>query len=134
MAAKKKRLTARELEVLRWIAEHQPATVREVADSFGSREGLARTTILTVMERLRAQGFLQRQSAGDEGGGYRYRTTRSARALQEEAVHRFVTDMLEGSAAPFVAYLAKRRRKLSDAEVRALRELVDELPDEEGDA
>jgi len=33
------------------VAEHAPASVREVAQQFGGPRGLARTTILTVMER-----------------------------------------------------------------------------------
>src|SRR5258706_15785951 len=49
-----------ELEVLRFVAEHAPISVGEVAQQFGVPRGLARTTILTVMERLRKKGVLNR--------------------------------------------------------------------------
>src|SRR2546423_4997658 len=49
-----------ELEVLRFVAEHAPISVGEVAERFGEPRGLARTTILTMMERLRKKGFLTR--------------------------------------------------------------------------
>ena len=49
-----------ELEVLRFVAEQCPISVGEVARQFGVPRGLARTTILTVMERLRKKGFLTR--------------------------------------------------------------------------
>src|SRR5207249_331104 len=52
-----------ELEVLRFVAEHAPISVGEVAERFGEPRGLARTTILTVMERLRKKGFLTRSKA-----------------------------------------------------------------------
>ena len=37
-----------------------PPTVGEVAERFGEAQGLARSTILTVMERLRKKGHLTR--------------------------------------------------------------------------
>ncbi|HEV2950495.1 MAG TPA: extracellular solute-binding protein, partial [Actinomycetota bacterium] len=40
--------------------EHAPISVGEVAQQFGERQGLARTTILTMMERLRKKGYLTR--------------------------------------------------------------------------
>ena len=39
-----------ELETLRYISEHAPISVGEVAAGFGEPRGLARTTVLTVME------------------------------------------------------------------------------------
>ena len=41
-----------------------PVTVREVVDSVGARQGLAYTTVMTVMERLSNKGFLVRRKAG----------------------------------------------------------------------
>src|SRR5260370_36044832 len=47
-----------ELEVLRFVAERAPISVGQVAQQFGAPRGLARTTILAVMERLRNKGYL----------------------------------------------------------------------------
>ena len=65
----KKPVGDQELVVLRWVAEHGPATVGEVAEKFGEPQGLARSTILTVMERLRGKGHLTRHKVE---GVYQY--------------------------------------------------------------
>ncbi|HEX6580514.1 MAG TPA: BlaI/MecI/CopY family transcriptional regulator [Actinomycetota bacterium] len=48
-----------------------PVTVREVVDSVGVRNGLAYTTVMTVMERLSTKGFLVRRKVGR---AYSYKT------------------------------------------------------------
>ena len=53
-----------ELEVWRFLADGGGATVAEVAHEFSQRRGSARTTILTVMERLRSKRLLTRRRAG----------------------------------------------------------------------
>ena len=50
-----------ELEVLRLVRENHPVTVREVAQRVAESGGQARTTTLTVMERLRSKGYLRRR-------------------------------------------------------------------------
>ena len=50
-----------ELEILKIIWERQPCTFPQVADVMAERRGLARTTVLTVMQRLHAKGFLKRR-------------------------------------------------------------------------
>ncbi len=57
-----------ELSLLRYVTDHAPITVREVAEQFGETHGLARTTILTMMERLRKKNFLTRRK---DGGAFR---------------------------------------------------------------
>ena len=42
-----------ELALLRYVAEEGPVTVGQAAEGFGAPRGLARSTVLTVMERLR---------------------------------------------------------------------------------
>ncbi len=45
------------MEVLNYIGDHESVSVRDVAQHFEKEKGLARTTILTVMERLRKKVF-----------------------------------------------------------------------------
>ena len=59
-----------ELSLLRYVTDHAPMTVREVADRFGEEQGLARTTILTMMERLRKKNYLVRLK---DSGAFQYR-------------------------------------------------------------
>src|SRR3954470_21026797 len=93
-----------EFEVLRYVADHPPASVREVATRFAETSGQARTTLLTVMERLRAKGYLTRRKSS---GVHRYVPTLSKSELLNQVVGDFVHDVLGGSVSPFVAYLTR---------------------------
>ena len=112
-----------ELGLLRHVADCGGATVGEVAETFGAARGLARSTVLTMMERLRRKRYLVRRL---DGGVYRYRTRRSSAELLRGAVQRFVERNLDGSVAPFLAYLSDSPR-LSDAELRELEDVVAKL-------
>ncbi|MCS7186197.1 MAG: BlaI/MecI/CopY family transcriptional regulator [Armatimonadetes bacterium] len=112
-----------EAEILRFVTEHHPVTVREVAEYFAQTKGYARTTVLTVMERLRKKGYLKRKKVGNT---YQYSPSQPKTALFQSLVRDFVQSVLGGSIAPFVAYLSQEA-KLSDEELRELRQLVLEL-------
>jgi predicted transcriptional regulator len=111
----------RELDLLRWIERRGDATVGEAAEGFGQAAGLARSTVLTMMERLRRKRLLERRAAD---GVYRYRAAVSAADLARNAVAAFVEGTLGGSLAPFVAYLAESE-KLSARERRELEALLE---------
>ena len=112
-----------ELALLRHIADHGSVTVGEAADGFGAARGLARSTVLTMMERLRLKGHLGRRMAD---GVYRYRARASSADLLKSAVQRFVERSLDGSVSPFLAYLSDAGR-VSDDELRELEEIVARL-------
>jgi predicted transcriptional regulator len=112
-----------ELALLRFVNEHGPTSVAEAAAGFGQLRGLARSTVLTMMERLRKKGHLSRRLAG---GVYRYASRTTPMAAVRQAVQTFVDRTLGGSVTPFVAYLAERER-LSDDEVAELEALMTKL-------
>ena len=118
-----KRPGEQELALLTWLAEHPAATVGEVADLYGAPRGLARSTVLTMMERLRRKGHLGRRLAG---GVYRYRARLSSADLLKRAVGRFVERNLGGSVSPFLAYLSESP-DVSASELRELEALVARL-------
>lgn len=118
-----KRLTPREIEVLRYVLAHQPVSVGEAAAHFAETAGRARTTVLTVMERLRRTGWLRRRRSG---GVYRYIATVTEAELQQQVVGRFVEEMLGGSVAPVAAWLGGHAR-ISPAELAELQEAVRRL-------
>jgi predicted transcriptional regulator len=105
-----------ELALLRYVSERQDATVGEAAAGFGQPRELARSTVLTMMERLRKKGYLGRRLVD---GVYRYAPRSSPNAAVGRAVQSFVERALGGSISPFVAYLADREQ-LSDAELAEL--------------
>jgi predicted transcriptional regulator len=112
-----------ELEVLQFIHDRHPVTVREVAEHFAQSKGHVRTTILNVMERLRKKGFLVRRRAA---GSFQYSPRERKADLFHSLVDQFVQSSLGGSVSPFVAYLV-REAALSDEEIGQLKRLVAEL-------
>ena len=123
----KEKLGEAELEVLRYVAEQDGATVREAAEHFALARGLKRTTVLTVMERLRKKAYLTREPGE---GGFRYFAAQKDATLMRGLVGDFVERTLGGSLQPFVAYLAERRG-VTAAELDDLRALVDALETED---
>lgn len=121
-----------EMEILRYVMDHQPVTVREVADYLAETKGQTRTTALNVMERLRAKGYLARQKSS---GIYEYSAAEPRKELLSALVRNFVDRTLGGSISPFAAYLAQDAR-LSPRELDDLKRVVNELEPrrEDGDA
>jgi predicted transcriptional regulator len=115
-------LGEQETQILREIVESGPGSVGELYARFGEPKGLARSTVLTMMERLRAKGFLVRKR---QDGVFRYAPREGGDALTG-VVGRFVENALGGSLSPFVAYLSGRGRMTED-ELRDLEKLVDRL-------
>jgi len=124
-----KTIGGRELELLRWLSDREETTVGEAAEHFGSRHQLARSTVLTMMERLRAKGLLERRSVE---GVYRYAAVRPAESVARSAVSDFVARTLGGSIAPFVAYLSEAQ-DLEEAEIEELERLVEALRERRGE-
>lgn len=118
-------LGALELEVLKYVTDHHPVTVRDVADHMAESHGHARTTVLTVMERLRKKGHLSRRRSA---GSYRYSPVQSRTRLLAGLVRDFVATSLGGSLEPFTHYLS-REANPTPAELSELRRVVDSLDD-----
>jgi predicted transcriptional regulator len=112
-----------ELALLRYIADRGAVSVGEAAEEFGAARALARSTVLTMMERLRRKGHLSRRMSD---GLYRYRALTSSAQLLKGAVQRFVERNLDGSVSPFLAYLSEAG-ELSDKERRDLEKIVARL-------
>jgi predicted transcriptional regulator len=118
-----------ELELLSFLAERPPMSVKEVADVFGAERKLARTTILTMMERLRKKGYLKRQK---KTGKFYYSTVVEQPALLRGLVGNFVKNTLGGSVSPFAAYLADSKH-ITAEEIGHLRAVLDNLEKEAKD-
>ena len=112
-----------ELALLHHIDEGGAASVGEIAASFGEPRGLARSTVLTMMERLRGKGYLRRRQSK---GVFRYSTATGAGEAMRSAVGCFVEKTLSGSVSPFVAWMSERA-EVSDTELAELEALVNQL-------
>jgi predicted transcriptional regulator len=109
-----------ELALLRFISERAQATVAEAVEGFGQPRGLARSTVLTMMDRLRRKGHLGRRPID---GVYHYAPRTHHSTAVRQAIARFVDRTLGGSISPFVTYLAERE-EVSDAELEELEALL----------
>lgn len=116
-----------EWEILQFITGHHPITAREVAEHFAVTHRWARTTVITMIERLREKGYLVRDESGNI---HRYAPAEPKNDLMQGLVRDFVQKALGGSVSPFVAYLGKEAN-LSAEEIEALKQLVRELDAQE---
>jgi predicted transcriptional regulator len=112
-----------ELALLKHVAETGLVSVAQVAEGFGAPRGLARSTVLTMMQRLHQKGHLKREPVD---GVFHYRAASSPGELLQGAVRSFVEKTLAGSVSPFVSYLTERS-EVSDDELAELERLVDRL-------
>src|ERR1051325_7006112 len=118
-----------EMDILHYVTEHHPVTVRQVADHISETKGHVRTTVLNIMERLRKKGYLRRKK---QGGIFEYSPTLPRTDLLRNLVRDFVDKTLGGSVSPFVAFLAEEG-EINDTELAALKQLVRELESEHKD-
>ncbi|MHC4309321.1 MAG: BlaI/MecI/CopY family transcriptional regulator [Planctomycetota bacterium] len=123
MAKKRARLGELELTVLKTIWGHQPCTVQQVANILSKRRGCARTTVLTVMQRLHAKKFLKRRKMGKV---FHYTPTEARNKVMSRLVGQFLDKVLDGSPLPFVTYLTERE-DLTQEQVATLRAIAKKL-------
>jgi predicted transcriptional regulator len=105
------------------VGEQGGASVGQAAEGFGAPRGLARSTVLTMMERLRQKGHLDRRQVD---GVFQYFSPASAGQVMQGVVRSFVERTLGGSLSPFVTYLTEEA-EVSDAELAELEGLVARL-------
>lgn len=118
------KLGEQESALLAWVAANAPAGVAQIVAGWGADNNLARTTVTTMLERLRAKGYLARAKSG---GAYAYAPQDQHETQLRGVVDRFIEKTLGGSLDPFVAYLSEA--DLSDAQKAQLRQLVEHLDD-----
>ena len=123
MVVSKAALGSTEIEVLRYIGDHHPIKVADVAEFMAQTSGQARTTILTTMERLRTKGHLTRRRID---GTYHYSPKLPKHDLLLGLVKTFVDTTLGGSVSPVVAYLSENG-PVSERDLEQLKQLVRDL-------
>ena len=116
-------LGSTEIDILRYLGDHPSLKVGAVADYFAQTTGQARTTILTIMERLRKKGYRTRKRLE---GVYHYSPVVPKENLLRGLVKTFVDTTLAGSVSPFVAYLSEGG-PLSEQDLDQLKQLVVDL-------
>lgn len=120
MAKKESTLGQLELEVLKIVWERQGCTVPQAASVLARQKGYARTTILTVMQRLHKKGFVSREK---KDGVFHYFPTEQKHTVLGNLARRFVDTIFEGSSASLVQHLAES--DVSAEELTQIRDIID---------
>jgi predicted transcriptional regulator len=113
-----------ELEVLKVLWEHGPATVRAVQTVLaGQGRGWKYTTVQTLLARLEAKGYVR----GERGGpAHVFAAAVSREGLLSERLRDLADQLCDGAASPLVQALLGEGR-LTPQEVAELRQMLDRL-------
>ncbi|MHC4927373.1 MAG: BlaI/MecI/CopY family transcriptional regulator [Planctomycetota bacterium] len=128
MQEKPQTLGELELEVLKLIWDKQGCTVPQAAHVLTAQKGYARTTILTVIQRLHKKGFLTRKK---EGGVFHYYPTKQKSTVLSNLARKFVDTIFEGSPASLIQHLASDA--VSAEELTQIRTIIDNALAAEGE-
>lgn len=105
--------------------ERGPSTVAQVKEAL--TDEMAYNTVLTVLRRLEEKGYVGHE---EEGRAHRYHALVEAQAVRESALERLTRRVFGGSPELLLTHLVSGR-KLSEAQLRRLRDLVDHQLKEE---
>lgn len=112
--------TELELEILKVLWAHGPATVREVQERLRPTRKRAYTSVMTIMKIMTDKGYLERER---EGAGYRY----AARLDYDTTVNRVMGDVVKrlfGGSPAAASLRLLETAELEDEELQALRALL----------
>ena len=115
--------TDSELEILTYLWQEGPSTVRQVHDYLAGTKDAGYTTTLKLMQIMHEKGLLTRT---EEGRSHIYTARVSEEQTQQTLLDRFVETTFRGSAARLVMQ-ALGNHKTSAEELDEIRELLKNL-------
>jgi len=120
MAKKQENLGELELEVMKILWDRGRSSVLQVAEKLSKQKGYARTTILTIIQRLHKKGFLKRKK---ENGVYRYEPTQKRQQVMGRLLNQFIDRVFDGSSTSLVQQLTGAQ--MSDEELDQIKAMFD---------
>jgi BlaI family transcriptional regulator, penicillinase repressor len=112
-------LTDREAQLMDVLWENGPSTVAEVRDRL--TDPLAYTTVLTMLRTLEGKAYVGHE---EEGRAHRYKALVAREAARRSALRALSSKLFNGSAELLLTHLVSDQ-KLTDAEVKRIRDLLD---------
>jgi predicted transcriptional regulator len=113
-----------ELDVLKALWEHGPATVREINAHLRRRKRKwAYNTVLTLLSRLREKGFV---SSEKRGVAHVFKSAVSQGELLKRQLSDLADRVCNGTASPLV-YALVEGQQFTAEEIARFRKLIDEL-------
>ena len=124
MAPRENDLGTAELEVLKALWDHGPATVRQMLNHLHDQgRQLAYTTVLTFLSRLEQKRFVKSDKSDQ---AYVYRPIVSRQKVTATRLRSVIEQLYDGAAAPMVLQLMREENFSSD-EIAELQNLIDQL-------
>ncbi len=120
-------LTEAELRLMKVIWRKGKATVPEVIEALKEKPTPAYNTVLTTMTILERKGYL-RHTVPTEGRAFVYHPVVSSRRASGNAVRHLLSRFFGGSAEALILNLIEDK-KLNEAELKRVRELLKEKPE-----
>lgn len=112
-----------ELEILRILWDHGPATVRDVHDRIAEERDVGYTSVLKTLQNMHEKGFVLRDES-ERAHIY------AARAQPEGTERRLVADFADrffGGSASRLVMRALSRERTSSEELERIRRYLDEI-------
>ena len=124
MESRRASISETELDVLKVLWENGPGTVRAV-NALLRRQGRrwAYTTVLTLLQRLEAKGYV---TSDKSGLAHVFRPAVSRDNLLRQRLKDLANQLCEGTATPLVLALVEGQR-FTAAEISQFRQLLDQL-------
>lgn len=121
-------LSEAELEVLKVLWDEGPAPVRRVNEILSRRgKNWAYTTVLTLLQRLQAKGWVVSDTSGV---AHVFRASGSRDELLQDHLKTLADQLCEGEPAPLMLALVQGHR-FSAEEIARFRRLLDRLETED---
>jgi predicted transcriptional regulator len=118
-------LSNREAQIMAVLWEQGPSTVAEVKDRLD--DPLAYTTVLTILRNLESKGYVGHEA---EGRAHRFVPRIKQQTARKSAIRHLAGKLFQGSADLLLTQLVSDR-KLSEDQVRRIREILEEKPGKE---
>ena len=115
------RLGRLELQIMNVVWNRGKATVHDVKNAL-SRRKPAYSTILTMMRKLEAKGYLKHEV---DGRTYVYRPSISQQAVRQGVLGDLVERLFDGSTSLLLTSLVEQNR-ISENELCEIRKLIEE--------
>ena len=122
------RLGRVELQIMNVVWERSEATVHDVKDALSQGRRRAYSTVLTMMRKLEAKGYLKHDV---QGRAYVYLPTITRRAARHSMLRDLLERVFDGSAKLLVTSLVEQR-KISPGELAEVRKLIREREGTDG--
>lgn len=93
-----------EADIMDYMWQHSPATVREVKEHLAGKRKLAYTTVMTVMSRLVDKGMLSHE---ERGRSYLYSPTQTFEEFRTRTMDSIFNGLISGFGEPVLSHFVE---------------------------